>query len=196
MLALFVVAVATGQGSDSKSLGIADSADESDVETLPEWSLDPNHPEFLRESLNQYQLAPLSDNVPPDTAILIRFLWIRSFLRAVLFELKFKADGSGVFESNFWREKEGAVQWVTDRSKVLTSPDLKYYAVMIERYGLFELPWFDDVKHYDGAEWFIEIQQGEKYHAIYRDSPRSGPIWELGRGMIEGSIDSEYLPIY
>ena len=159
---------------------------------------DPKDPDFLAVQLKHYGLDPLSADNTSRYVEQYRFLWLRSFHRAAVFELKFTADGTGIYEAKLWEEIAGRRQWVVKRT--IQSMDAAVELESKQRWlacgRFFELPFADNRGGLDGAEWFIEVKQGSKYHAVYRWSPSDSFVREFGRSLIESAIESEFLPIY
>ena len=158
--------------------------------------VDPSDPNYLRAHLKPFGLAPLSENPRPDLIERYRFLWTRTFHPAVLFEVEFKADGTGTYRANVWKDKHGSGRWVMEATHRLKQGDLDFFRHLITSYDLFKLPWSDGRAGYDGSSWFIELQRGEQHHEIYRWSPEEGPVKTFGMSLIEQGIDSVLIPIY
>ncbi len=154
--------------------------------------LGPNQPDYLRDHLKSYGLRPLNESPMQQSVERVRFLWCRWRHPAILFELDFNADGSGVQRSSIWEEESG---WRTDKVIPLGKKSLDFYRFGFERWKLYELPWYDGEVTLDGSSWFIELQRGPTYHAIYRASPSTGPVWYFGKMLIEDAIGGPYTPI-
>jgi hypothetical protein len=167
-----------------------------EVVTFPAAESDPKNPDYLRVSLKSYGLVPLPDDTKADQATRYRFLWVRSFNPAALFEVRFDSSGAGIYEAKLWKKQSGVFRWVTQRTILLKKSDLEFHQHMLAESHFFEIPWWDEKLGCDGAAWFIEVQQGNQYHAVYRWSPESGPVFDFGRFLIEAAIQSEFLPIY
>ncbi|HWZ95996.1 MAG TPA: hypothetical protein VNW30_12440 [Opitutaceae bacterium] len=181
-----------------QAIGDVITAPASEAETLPAAESDPKNPDYLRAHLKSYGLVPFADDTKADQATRYRFLWIRSLrYPAALFEVRFDSSGTGIYEAKLWKKQAGAFQWVTQRTILLKKSDLDFHQYMLAKSHFFEVPWWDEKSgYYDGADWFIEVQQGDRYHAVYRQSPQRGPVFDFGRFLIESAIQSEFLPIY
>ena len=169
-------------------------AKDANVVTLPAAETDPSHPDFLRTHLKPFGLVPLGEP-PAEGGERCRFLWVRAFHRAALFELEFQADGTGVYRASLWQAQGGA-GWVLQRTRQLTPSSRETHRRQLAACDFFALPFADDRRGMDGSEWYLEVQEGGRYHAVYRWSPEPGALATFGRDLIEAAIESEFLPVY
>jgi hypothetical protein len=153
-------------------------------------------PDYLVAQLNDYGLVPLSADASGRYVESYRFFWLRCFHKAAVFELNFFADGTGIYEAKLWEEIAGKDQWSVKKTVELSGRDLERNRRWIAEAKFFGLPYSDGNVGIDGAAWFVEVRQGDRYHAVYRHSPRNGFILEFGRQLIEDAIESDFFPIY
>ncbi len=160
--------------------------------------IQPDDPRYLADMFGRFGLKPLAGETMASAEECFRFLWLRAFHRAALFEVRFKADGTGVFESKLWEEgrRPELGRWVTQRTVALDAKARAAHRETLDHLGFFALPFYDGRIGYDGAGWFFEVRDGERSHAVYCWSPEPGPLRELGVSLIEAAISSEFLPIY
>lgn len=153
-------------------------------------------PRYFANTLGRFGLKPLAEEALAPNAERFRFLWLRSFHRPALFELRFAADGSGAYEAKLWEDAPDGGRWVVQRTVSLGAGALTEHRRSLERLGFFAMSFDDGRQGLDGATWLFEARDGERSHAVHRWSPEPGPLRQLGVSLIEAAIPSEFLPIY
>lgn len=114
-----------------------------------------------------------------------RFLWIRSFHRAVAVRFEVRTDQTGMLTTKVANGEGGFLQTIThlieDVSRPLSREQTRAFLSELERTGFWSLHGgpLDQVGA-DGAQWIIEGVRKGKYHVVDRWSPKTGPIRELG----------------
>lgn len=156
----------------------------------------PADPRYLAHTLGPFGLHPLASEALAPGEERFRFLWLRSFHRPALFELRFAADGAGSYEAKLWEKTAEGGRWVTQCACVLAAGDLVAHRKSLEHLGFFGLPFDDARQGLDGATWLFEARDSERSHAVRRWSPAPGALRELGTSLILSAIRSELLPLY
>lgn len=159
------------------------------------WLL-PRDPGYLEWQLERNGLKPLTEEKLAPGEDRFRFLWLRSFHRAALFELRFAADGAGVYEAKLWENGPDGGRWVVQLTKVLPVDARVAHRWWLDRLGFFTLPFDDGRQGLDGATWLFEAREGERANAVHRWSPAPGPLRDFGVSLVEAAASSEFLPIY
>ncbi len=156
----------------------------------------PADPRYLAHVLGRFGMKPLVVERPAPGEERFRFLWLRSFHRAALFELRFAPDGAGVYEAKLWEDTPEGGRWVVQRTHPLTAVDRVTHRKTLESAGFFALPFDDARQGLDGAIWLFEARDGERSHTVHRWSPEPGTLRQLGASLIEAAIESDFLPLY
>jgi hypothetical protein len=159
------------------------------------WLL-PRDPGYLEWQLGRVCLKPLTAEKLAPGEDRFRFLWLRSFHRAALFELRFAPDGTGLYEAKLWEDSPEGGRWVVQRSIVLAADARAGHRKSLDTLGFFALPLDDGRQGLDGATWLFEAREGERANAVHRWSPVPGPLRDFGVALIEAAIPSEFRPIY
>lgn len=163
------------------------------IAPIPRVELSPNDPDYLHTHLKQFGLTPLAETAPHLVTERYRFLWIRSFHPAALFEVEYTANGIGTYRASLWKDH----RWVAQKTfQGADKKEFDGYRHMVAAYDMFHLPWWDSSGGLDGSEWFIELVRGDQHHEIYRWSPEEGPVRTFGETLIEAGVDSPFMPIY
>ncbi|MFT3831103.1 MAG: hypothetical protein QM691_15495 [Opitutaceae bacterium] len=156
----------------------------------------PSDPCYWAHTLARFGLKPLAEETLAVAEERFRFIWLRSFHRAALFELRFAADGTGVYEAKLWEKTAEGGRWVVQRTCPLISSDRVEHRRSLEASGFHALPFDDGRAGLDGAFWLFEARDGERSHAVHRWSPEPGALRQLGVSLIEAAIQSDFLPLY
>ena len=150
----------------------------------------PNDPEYLKWQLSRYGLEELKGDRS------IRFLWLRSFHPAIVFEIKYKSERKIEFSAKQWKFNT----WISYESKTLKIDDSPLVTTdEMDLFGFFEMPHFneEDFRIADGASWIFEAKTKDKHHWVWKQSPKEETlIGRWGKTIIEESIDSPAVPIY
>lgn len=172
----------------------APSPESETITTIARAEIDPKDPDYLRAHLTAFGLIPLAEIKPHSFVEQYRFLWVRSFHPAALFEVDYAANGDGTYRASVFKDHRWVVQktlqWKKD--KVAFDPVRR----MVRESDMFNLAWYDNSGGYDGSSWYIELVRGEQHHEIYRWSPENGPIYRFGKELVDAAIDSPFLPFY
>ncbi|HLP03280.1 MAG TPA: hypothetical protein VK163_14740 [Opitutaceae bacterium] len=156
----------------------------------------PGDPRFLAHTLGHFGMKPLAEEPLAAGEERFRFLWLRSFHRAALLELRFTADGTGAYEAKLWEDTPDGGHWVVQRTVALSASDRAGHRKSLERLSFFTLPFDDGRQGLDGATWLFEARDSERSHAVHRWSPEPGALRQFGVSLIETAIPNEFLPIY
>lgn len=111
-----------------------------------------------------------------------RFVWLRTFHHPVAVRLDMKADGSGVLTTKIASGAGGYEpgKLTKNTSLSLDRESVERFLGQIKSGGFWDLPSYDTVMGFDGAEWIIEGVKNGTYHVVNRWSPTQGPVYELG----------------
>ena len=156
----------------------------------------PADPCYLEHTLGRFGLKPLAAENLASGEERFRFLWLRSFHRPALFELRFTADGTGVYEAKLWEDTPEGGRWVSQRVVALGADALAEHRKSLDRLGFSALPFDDGRQGLDGATWLFEARDSARSHAVHRWSPEPGALRQLGVSLIEAAIKSDFLPLY
>lgn len=154
-----------------------------DIESLPV------DIEYYYGRLEDYGLEKISS----DNSI--RFLWIRSFNPALLFEVFDNNPEVSLIVRVYDREKE---EWVNFKRRTVTrKAHLSVLQDVVDYYDFYSMPFSEEASGYDGSDWFIEAKIEGKHHVVYRWSPdRNTQFFELGFMFIESVIEEPLSPIF
>lgn len=128
----------------------------------------------------------------------IRFLWVRSFHPAILFEIKTTNSEGFLFTASEWVGEYGSRKWKVFSEKTIGA---EAHLIMLKEiknhFVFFDMEPFIKREGLDGSDWIIEVQFEGMHHQVYRWSPtKDTPFFSLGLDFIELSIDSPVTPIY
>lgn len=157
---------------------------------------DSSRPDYFRDRLDHYRLAPLAESTEVAVAEHYRFLWERWMHPTVLIDVAFKEDGTGTYRAMVWNDGHGNDPWVTEKSRNLTSKDREDFRLMIDSYGLMGAPQSEGSPGMEGSSWYIELVSRKRHNEIYRWSPEFGHVRSFGVFLINKGIDSPLVPIF
>jgi len=156
----------------------------------------PSDPRYLEHTLGRFGLKPLAPETLAPGEERFRFLLLRSFHRPALFELRFTADGTGVYEAKLWEKTPEGGRWTAQLTYPLIPADWIEHRNSLEHLGFYALPFDDGRQGLDGATWLFEASESGRSHAVHRWSPEPGALRQLGVSLIEAAIKSDFLPLY
>ncbi len=150
----------------------------------------PDNRRYIEWQLSSYGLQQLKEEAA------IRFLWMRSFHPAIVFDLRKKGEDELRYEARVWEKGK----WRTFSQQVILAEDSNLVSILeLELSGFFEAPHFtiEQFKIADGSTWILEAYSNNKYNWVLKSSPKEDTIeGRWARKLIEKSIDSPVVPIY
>jgi hypothetical protein len=165
--------------------------------------IDPSRAAWYSMHLRQFNERPLEE--AGTKAKCFRFQWVRSFHHPICITIHFRSKVSNrcIIEA---KEKDQADTYpprpasiIKDETYSLSLEQEKELLKQINGEKFWQTDSYDDLtmpvsmriktKSYpmmfDGAQWILEGWDHGKYHLVVRQSPRSGPVWNIGTMLLK-----------
>lgn len=134
------------------------------------------------EVLSALHEGPLYQKAEEPPFRVYRFTWIRSFHPAVVIALRFGPHLPAYLRVLRLRQKSLIPQFShpETRGRVVADEIVDRVVQTFRRVEFLKLSPYRSKLALDGAMWIVEAVEPGIYHAVYRHSPKEGPIRELG----------------
>lgn len=143
---------------------------------------------------------PLFSMTANPERVCCRLIWQRSFHAPVVIRAEMQSKKTQLYVKVL-KYDPASREYQLIRTEV-RQPDEWGYASLVgpikrNKAALWDMPSQDpQPAGLDGSGWTLELLMEGKYKVISRWSPKDGPLYELGRAMIEQAIGGDLIPIY
>ena len=141
----------------------------------------------------------LLDMAKDKSALIYRFVWLRTFHHPIIARLVVDGDGIGRLTAVEMTGQGGFAPGVLARKQTLdvSKDDVAHLQSLIAAIRYWTMPTESGPIGNDGAQWIFEGVQSGQYHVVVRWSPEGGPYREVCLYMLKLSkIDVSAKQIY
>lgn len=179
-------------------LGVAVVAAEPPL--FPSGILDKDSVAAYTKLLQAAEERPLFSMTANPDRVCCRLIWQRSFHAPVVIRVEVEAKKTKV-HVKVLKYDPASREYHLIRTDVRQLDEWGYASLLgpIRRNKavFWEMPPQDPQEAgVDGSGWTLELLMDGEYKVVSRWSPKDGPLYELGRAMIEQAIGGDLIPIY